>query len=542
MKASGPTRPPLAGQHFQVAVIGGGLVGIAIARECARAGKRTLLVEQNDFASGATSRSPRVFSALPALEAGNLGFAREILRERDLLIRDFPHLLQRTHFMAAVGNNSPRSPLSARTSLWLYRRIAGSSIDPAAFELAHKKLERSLDSTQSFALLDYEDVVCDFPERLAAEWLLEAAAAGVVIRNHLQVLAIDLAHNRARGLLLRDWTTNTEERIESTHIINASGAWVDRLCQRSSIKLSKPLSTGIRSSYIVVSYFPGAPSTPLLTDGHDGRPLSIIPWNEQLLVGPIDTVDPSDPGRIAPTAAEIESLQKSLFKLFPKARAARPEVRFAFSGIRSVPFAPGLNPAKASGAHALYDHESDGAARLTSVIGGSLASARIIARDCASKIGIRDSSASLAKAAHASALLDQWASELAHAGSISEDAARGILEWHGARSEDIARMARSSMELRTPLCQHTDHIVAEAVYAYTQEFAVTLGDVLFRRVPVALGPCWSESCSREAVLRIGAVVGWNDQAAGAALESFETERTAFLQRSRTAVKLTTAAD
>jgi len=68
------------------------------------------------------------------------------------------------------------------------------------------------------------------------------------------------------------------------------------------------------------------------------------------------------------------------------------------------------------------------------------------------------------------------------------------------------------------------------------------GDVLLRRVPVALGPCWSESCSREAVLRIGAVVGWNDQAAGAALESFETERTAFLQRSRTAVKLTTAAD
>jgi len=43
-------RPPLEGQHFHVVVIGGGINGVAVARECARAGKRTLLVEQNDFA------------------------------------------------------------------------------------------------------------------------------------------------------------------------------------------------------------------------------------------------------------------------------------------------------------------------------------------------------------------------------------------------------------------------------------------------------------------------------------------------------------
>jgi glycerol-3-phosphate dehydrogenase len=444
--------------------------------------------------------------------------------------------------MAAIGNHSPRSPISARTGLWLYRRIAGSSVDPAAFELEHKKLERALDSAQNFALLDYEDVVCNFPERLAAEWLLEAAAAGAVIRNHVQVLAIDLAHNRARGLLLRDWTTNTEERVEATHIINATGAWADRLCQRSSIKLRKPITTGIRSSYIVVSYFPGAPSTPLSSDAHDGRPLSILPWNDQLLIGPVDTVDTSDPGRITPSPIEIESLQKSLYKLFPGARKARPEIRFAFSGIRSVPSTPNLDPAKAYGEHAIYDHESDGTSRLISVVGGSLSSARAIARECVSKIGARSSAPKTSNHASAPALLDQWASELAYAAGVSEDAARGIIEWHGIHSEDIARMARSSVELRTPLCPHTDHIVAEAVHAYTQEFAVTLGDVLLRRVPVALGACWSESCSREAVLRIGAVIGWNDHAAGAALESFETERNAFLYRPRSAMKLAHAAD
>jgi len=541
MAASGPTRPSLAGQHFQIAVIGGGLIGLAIARECARAGKRTLLVEQNDFASGASGRSPRMFSGLRALETGNVSLARDILRDRDELIREFPHLLQPSHFMTAIGNQSLRSPLTARTGLWLYRRLAGSSIDPAAFELERKKVERALDSTQNFAVLDYEDVLCDFPERVAAEWLLDAAAAGAVIRNHTQVLAVDIAHNRARGLLLRDWTTNSEDCIEATHIVNATGAWADRLCQRSAIKLRKPLSTGIRSSYMVVSYFPGAPTTPLISETFDGRPLSILPWNDQLLVGPVETVDASDPGRIMPSPKEIEALQKSLEKLFPKARAAQPEVRFAFSGIRAVPYVPDLDPAKAPLNHVLHDHEHDGTARLLSVVGGSLATARIVARDCAATLGAKTTARSAAPA-HAPALLDQWASELAHAAAVSEEAARGIIEWHGNRAEDIARMARSSVELRTPLCPHTDHIVAEAVYAYTREFAVTLGDVLLRRVPVALGPCWSENCSREAVLRIGAVVGWNDQAAGAALESFENERNAFLYRPRSAARLATAAD
>src|SRR5271157_5465738 len=106
---------------------------------------------------------------------------------------------------------------------------------------------------------------------------------------------------------------------------------------------------------------------------------------------------------------------------------------------------------------------------------------------------------------------------------------------------DIARLALVSPELRAPICVHTSHIIAEAVEAYRNEFAVTMADALLRRVPVALGACWSESCSREAALRIGAVLGWNEQAMGANLENFETERTAFLRPARTAA-LEAAAD
>jgi glycerol-3-phosphate dehydrogenase len=125
--------------------------------------------------------------------------------------------------------------------------------------------------------------------------------------------------------------------------------------------------------------------------------------------------------------------------------------------------------------------------------------------------------------------LDDAVLKIARMGGVSEETATGMVEWHGRRAPDIARTAMDSAELRAPICPHTSHVIAEVVEAYRREYAVTLGDVLLRRVPVALGACWSESCSREAALRIGAVLGWNEQTTGANLESFETERSAFLR-------------
>ena len=120
--------------------------------------------------------------------------------------------------------------------------------------------------------------------------------------------------------------------------------------------------------------------------------------------------------------------------------------------------------------------------------------------------------------------------EISNAGGINEDTARGIVEWHGRRALDISRMAQRSPDLRAPLCSHTEHIVAEAVDAVVGECAATLGDVLLRRVPVALGACWSPACSREAAARIGAAMGWSDSESSAQLEAFEVERSSFLRK------------
>ena len=467
------------------------------------------------------------------------------MRERERLLRERSHLVHPIHFLLLLNEQSRRSALKVRAGLWLYQRFASrKSSDLSEMELA--RVERALDAGHRWSIFNYEDAQCEFPERLVAEWMTEAAKAGAVIRNHCEVLAIDVAQGRARGVLLRDRTTGKDERVEGGWIVNCTGPWADRVCQRSAVRTSKPLLGGVRGSHIVLPRFPGAPSAALYTEATDKRPVFVLPWNEQMLVGTTEVADTSDPGKAAPSNEEIEYLLRTVTKLFPKAKISAHDIKYAFAGVRPLPNADGNNASAVTRRHFLHDHTAEGAARLISVIGGKLTTAASLARECARKIGIKVREPKMIAVGPGGSLdpmFDQEILEIARAGSVSEETARGMMEWHGPRAMDIARMALVSAELRAPICPHTSHIIAEVVEAYRKEFAVSLGDVLLRRLPVALGACWSESCSREAAARIGVVLGWNEQDLGANLESFEMERTAFLRRpTRTSSALEAAAD
>jgi len=529
-----------------VVVIGGGINGVAIARECARAGKRTLLVEQNDFASGVTSRSTRIIhGGLRYLEHGELDLVRESVRERERLLRERSHLVHPIHFLFLLNENSQRSAMKVRAGLWLYQRMAKKR-SPDLSEMEMARVQRALDAGHQWLMLNFEDAQCEFPERLVAEWMLEAASAGAVVRNHCEVLAVDIGQGRSRGVLLRDRTTGKDQRVDASWVINCTGPWADRICQRSTVRTKKPMIGGVRGSHIVLPRFSGAPTAALYTEAADGRPVFVLPWNEQILVGTTEVPDSGDPGKTSASQLEIEYLLQTAAGLFPKAKLSAHDIKYAFAGIRPLPNSPGDKPSAMTRRHFLHDHKDEGAARMISVIGGKLTTAASLARECARKIGIsveEPKAVTIGPGSSLDPLLDQQVIEIARAGSVSEETARGMMEWHGEHAMDIARTALVGADLRAPICPHTSHIVAEVVEAYRNEYAVTLGDVLLRRVPVALGACWSESCSREAALRIGAVMGWKEQEFGANLEQFETERAAFLQRpARSGSALEAAAD
>jgi len=542
-----PTRKWLEGERFQVIVIGGGINGVAIARECARGGKRTLLVEQHDFAAGTTSRSTRIIhGGLRYLEHGEIGLVREALKERHRLLRERPHLTHPVHFILALDQNSKRSALSVRTGLWLYGRMGGTHLGAEHNQMDQLKLERLLDSGRRWSTFSFEDAQCEFPERLVAEWLTEAIEGGTVARNRTQVLAVDVRHGRVTGVLLRDLLSGREERVEGTWVINATGPWADRICQRSRVSTTQPMVGGVRGSHIVLPRFAGAPDAAVYAEAADGRPMFVIPWNDQVLVGTTEVADSGDPGKVQPSSDEIEYLLQSFLHLFPKAKVTAQDIRYSFAGVRPLPYSPAASMSAVSRKHFIHDHKDDGAANMLSIIGGKLSTAAELARQVAAQIGMRTASArttALASDESLDPMLDRWVLEIAQAGGISEGSARAVVEWHGKRSLHIARMALSASEMRATICPHSEHIVAEAADAFNYECATSLADVLLRRVPVALGVCWSQACSRDAALRIATVMGWNEEQTAAELEAFENERAAFLRKpSRGGVFLEAAAD
>ena len=300
------------------------------------------MVEQNDFASGVTSRSTRIIhGGLRYLEHGELSLVRESLHDREKLLREKSHLVHPLHLLLLLNENSERNAMKVRAGLWLYQRMAGKPPSAGTTEMELKQLERVLDAGHRWTIFDYEDAQCEFPERLVAEWLMEAVEAGAVVRNHMEALAVNVAHGRIHGVLLRDQITGRDERIAASWVINCSGPWADRVCQRSSIRTTKPMLGGIRGSHIVLPRFSGSPAAAIYTEAVDGRPIFVLPWNDQVLVGTTEVADNGDPGETVPSADEINYLVRSGAQLFPKAKISAQNVKHAFAGIRPLPYSPG---------------------------------------------------------------------------------------------------------------------------------------------------------------------------------------------------------
>ena len=526
-----PLRDPLDGRSFDVAVIGGGINGVAIARECARWGRSTLLLERHDFAAGTTSRSTRIIhGGLRYLEHGELGLVRESVRERQRLLVERPHLVRPLRFLLALGPGARRSALEVRAGLWIYRRLAGRRLPAARNPQA--ALERLLDKGGRWTVFDYEDAQCEFPERLVAEWLADAADRGAVVRNYSEVLQVEVRDGRARGVRLRDCLAGAEERVSADWIINATGPWADSVCRASGLAGQRMVG-GVRGSHIVLPRLAGAPDAALFIEAVDGRPMFVIPWNEQLLVGTTEVRDDGDPAQVRPAAAEIEYLVNSLNSQLPTAAISSDQVRLAYAGVRPLPFVAGQQPAAVTRRHFLHDHQDEGAARLISIVGGKLTTAASLARECAAKIGCPAGSGSdiqvVAPEEPWTSGLDGWTRYCSEAAAIGPASARAMAEWFGPAAEPICSLAAQHPAMRQPLCPHSLHLVAEAVHAFLREQAATLADVLLRRVPVAFAPCWSSACSRAAAERIGAAMGWDGRRIGEEHDALLAEQESFLK-------------
>jgi glycerol-3-phosphate dehydrogenase len=524
---------PLQGRGFEVLVIGGGINGVAIARECARHGKSTLLVEQNDFGSGTTSRSTRIIhGGLRYLEHGDISLVRESLHERERLLSESPHLVRPMQFLLALPakpRSFMRSSLAIKTGLWLYHYWAGGKHSPFA---SVRDFEQQLDAGRNWSIYSYEDAQCEFPERLVAEWLAESMDAGAVVRNHTQLLEITRSNGRVTGARLRDSISGQEYSVSAGKIVNATGPWADIVVGSSGIKTPRMIG-GLRGTHLVLPRFAGAPAQAVYTEALDGRQIFVLPWNDQILLGTTEVTDDGAPDCAQPSPEEVDYLFENFSRLLPRTGLTKADIRYSFAGIRPLPYAPGKKYSAITRRHVLHNHTAEGAEGLLSVIGGKLTTAASLARDVGRALGLNIPRpacifGAVVQEEGVEAVVRLWARTVACKAHISEDCAQHIAEWHGRHALAIAHAASLDDRMREPICDHSSHLVAEAVEAVVHESAITLGDILLRRVPVALGACWSHECTCDAAERIGAALGWDNVRIGNEIESMEEERQKFL--------------
>src|ERR1700674_4919969 len=168
---------------YDLAIIGGGLNGVNIARDAVGRGLRVILLEQGDLGAGASSASPRLIHGdLAMLERRAFLRVRRALAERDIWLRIAPHLVRPMRF-AIPAHVDERPAWQLRSWLLLYDRLASRSGLPASatVDVTHHPLGNALKRPFGTAF-EYSDCVVD-DSRLVVLNAVDAAARGAVIRT-----------------------------------------------------------------------------------------------------------------------------------------------------------------------------------------------------------------------------------------------------------------------------------------------------------------------------------------------------------------------
>src|SRR6267378_5069418 len=232
---------------YDLAIIGGGLNGVSVARDAAGRGLRVILLEQGDLGAGASSASPRLIHGDPALlEHRAFLRVRAALAERDIWLRTAPHLVRPMRF-AIPAHSDERPSWLLRSGLLLYDRLASPATLPASatVDVTHHPVGNALKRPFGTAF-EYSDCVVD-DSRLVVLNAVDAAERGAVIRTGTRCVRADR---------LDIWRLVTKDRgfrqiVTARAVANATGAWTPSVAE-TVLRVPPPKVAAMQMDQIVV--------------------------------------------------------------------------------------------------------------------------------------------------------------------------------------------------------------------------------------------------------------------------------------------------
>ncbi|MEH2624427.1 glycerol-3-phosphate dehydrogenase [Bradyrhizobium sp. AZCC 1719] len=371
---SASLQSPLRMADYDLAIIGGGLNGVSIARDAAGRGLRVILLEQGDLAAGASSASPRLIHGdLASLERRHFLRVRTALAERDIWLKIAPHLVRPMRF-AIPAHSDERPDWQLRSWLLLYDRLASRSGLPASatVDVTHHPVGNALKRPFGTAF-EYSDCIVD-DSRLVVLTAVDAAARGAVIRSGARCTRAE------RG---KEWRLATIDRgfrqvITARAIVNASGAWTSSVAE-TVLRVPPPKVAAEQMDQIVVRRLFDSDNIYVFQNS-DGRLIFASPYERDFtLIGTASHAFKGDPAIVAMAAGDVAYLCDAANRYF-RERIETVDVVRTLSGANMV-----RNAASGRDGAMTLDHGRARAPLLT-VFGGDVTTSRLRAEQAVTKL------------------------------------------------------------------------------------------------------------------------------------------------------------
>lgn len=516
---------------YDLLVVGGGIVGACIARDAALRGLKVALVEQGDF-SGATSSatSKLVHGGLRYLKNLEFGLIRESLSERRVWERIAPHMVRPLPFLLPLYGEAASGMLKLQAGLTLYDLLAfdkGWLPDPDKRIPNHSWLNRTkaVDLEPALAAPGlagaflYYDCQTYAPERLGLECVVDAVRHGADAANYASVETLVRDEHGVAGAEVRDVLSGASHVLRARMTVNAAGPWADHLLGMAQGGKTARAIRRSKGIHVIVRAL--TKKHALTVQTASGGHFFVLPWRGYSIVGTTDTPFEGAPGAESVTEGDIHGLLAEVNAGFPAAKLVRGDVLHHYVGLRPL-VDDGSKESKqgtygASRRAEIVDHEAeDKLPGLISAIGGKWTTARHIAERAvnlaAKRLHLhvpRCATASAPLPGAPSARFREFAADVKrdYAG-LPQDVMRHLAQAYGARMRDVMALAQSMEGGADRITSARPNIAAEIAFAVREEMAMTLQDVVFRRLGFGnLG-----LPAPEAVARAGALtareLGW----------------------------------
>jgi len=506
-------------KNYDLVVIGGGINGTSIARDAALRGLKVLLLEKDDYASGASSKTSKlIHGGLRYLEQGALTLVKESIRERNLLLKNAPHLVKPLEFLFPVYKGDKRPLWMVQLGLCLYDFLDSSSPLASHRKMSQREIHDQFPFLKTNSLrggfLYYDAQMQD--HRLVIENVLSAREHGAHLLNYTEVTGLLKEKGKIYGVCYKSSRRGLKGEVSANIIVSACGAWSNEILALD-IPDATPIVRPTKGVHLVIPKLKTQTAL-ILSTRQDGRIFFLMPWGDYSLLGTTDTDYQGDPNVVTVEDNDVNYLLTAINQYLSSNKFTKDNVIASFAGLRPLRASKQAKSHHIGREHLLKTTTSG----IIYVVGGKYTTARKVAEETVDIVISRLKKSTTPCMTHKIPLYGGLEHALSHASNkeisalaeksnITPGQLQRLFQTYGSAYPKVLDLIANTDQGNKNLCPHHPHMIAELIYAITEEQTLTLEDWFLRRTWLGYSRRCSLQCVQNIANHFAKILDWTNE-------------------------------